>query len=91
MRSFAQCPVSVAAQRDQGRHDPGVLVSAFISPSKAAPALLIEAVLDGKLDLVVSESTDVLVLEKFAAHAARRRTSRFALDRANISPDAPTP
>ncbi len=34
--------------------DPGVLVSAFISPKKAAPALLVDAILDGNLELLVS-------------------------------------
>jgi predicted nucleic acid-binding protein len=33
--------------------DPGVLVSAFISPKKASPALLVDAVLDGSLDALV--------------------------------------
>lgn len=51
--------------------DPGVLVSAFISPKKAAPALLVDAVLDGSLDVLVcpaliTELTDVLDREKFA-------------------------
>jgi hypothetical protein len=31
--------------------DPGVLVSAFISPKQAAPALLVDAILDGNLDV----------------------------------------
>ena len=77
--------------------DPGVLVSAFISPRKAAPALLIDAVLDGKLDLVVSpllisELTDVLMREKFAAHAAKGRATSYIaalLDRAEMVADAP--
>jgi len=77
--------------------DPGVLVSAFISPRKAAPGLLIDAVLDGKLDLIVSpllisELTDVLMREKFAAHAAEGRAPAYIavlLDRADMVSDAP--
>jgi putative PIN family toxin of toxin-antitoxin system len=77
--------------------DPGVLVSAFISPRKAAPALLIDAVLDGKLDLIVSpllisELTDVLMREKFAAHAAEGRATAYIavlIDRAEMVSDAP--
>ena len=34
--------------------DPGVLVSAFISPRKAAPALLVDAFLDGHFEMLVS-------------------------------------
>lgn len=49
--------------------DPGVLVSAFISPRKAAPALLVDALLDGHFEMIVSpkliaELTDVLGREK---------------------------
>ncbi len=77
--------------------DPGVLVSAFISPRKAAPALIVDAVLDGKLDLIVSpllisELTDVLMREKFAAHAAEGRAAAYIavlLDRADVVADAP--
>jgi uncharacterized protein len=77
--------------------DPGVLVSAFISPRKAAPAVLIDAVLDGKLDLIVSpllisELTDVLMREKFAAHAAEGRATAYIavlIDRAEMVSDAP--
>jgi len=76
--------------------DPGVLLSAFISPRRAAPALLVDAVLDGKLDLIVSpllvsELTDVLVRKKFAAHAAEGRAAAYIavlLDRADMVADA---
>jgi len=49
--------------------DPGVLVSAFISTRKAAPALLVDALLDGHFEMIVSpkliaELTDVLGREK---------------------------
>ena len=76
--------------------DPGVLVSAFISPRKAAPALIVDAALDGKLDLIVSpllisELTDVLMRVKFAAHAAEGRAAAYIavlLDRAEMVADA---
>ena len=50
-------------------------IASRASPRKAAPALIIDAVLDGELDLIVSpllisELTDVLMRVKFAAHAA---------------------
>ena len=75
--------------------DPGVLVSAFISPKKAAPALLVDAILDGSLDVLVSpaliaELTDVLEREKFAAHAAEGRAAAYIAalrDRATMVKD----
>lgn len=75
--------------------DPGVLVSAFISPRKAAPALLVDAFLDGRFEMLVSpkliaELTDVLGREKFAAHAADGRAAAFIavlLDRAEMVKD----
>lgn len=77
--------------------DPGVLVSAFISPKKAAPALLVDAFLDGKLDVLVSsaliaELTDALGREKFSAHAAEGRAAAYIAvlrDRAEMVEDAP--
>jgi hypothetical protein len=62
--------------------DPGVLVSAFISPKKAAPALLVDAALDGTLDALVcpaliAELTDVLGREKFAKHLTEGRAAVF--------------
>lgn len=76
--------------------DPGVLVSAFISPRKAAPALLVDAFLDGRFEMLVSpmliaELTDVLGRKKFAAHAAEGRAAAFVavlLDRAEMVQDA---
>ena len=73
--------------------DPGVLVSAFISPRKAAPALLVDAFLDGHFEMLVSpkliaELTDVLGREKFAAHASDGRAAAFIavlLDRAEMA------
>ena len=75
--------------------DPGVLVSAFISPRKAAPALLVDAFLDGHVEMLVSpaliaELTDVLGREKFAAHASDGRAAAFIavlLDRAEMVKD----
>jgi putative PIN family toxin of toxin-antitoxin system len=77
--------------------DPGVLVSAFISPKKAAPALLMDAVLDGSLDVLVcpaliAELTDVLGREKFAKHSAEGRAASFITafrDRATMTDDPP--
>ena len=80
--------------------DPGVLVSAFISPKKAAPALLVDAILDGNIELLVSpaliaELTDVLGREKFAAHDAEGRAAAYIAalrDRARMVEDvAPGP
>lgn len=78
--------------------DPGVLVSAFISPRKAAPALLVDAFLDGHFDIVVSpaliaELTDVLGRKKFAAQAAEGRAAAYIAvlrDRAEIVDDVPS-
>jgi putative PIN family toxin of toxin-antitoxin system len=77
--------------------DPGVLVSAFISPKKAAPALLVDAVLDGNLDVLVcpaliDELTDVLGREKFAKHSAEGRAAAVIeafRDRAMMTEDPP--
>jgi putative PIN family toxin of toxin-antitoxin system len=76
--------------------DPGVLVSAFISSRRAAPALLVDAFLNGHFEMLVSptlisELTDVLGREKFAAHAAEGRAAAFVavlLDRAEMVQDA---
>ena len=77
--------------------DPGVLVSAFISPKKAAPALLVDAVFDGSLDALVcpallDELTDVLGRKKFAKHSADGRAAAFVVafrDRATMTTDPP--
>jgi putative PIN family toxin of toxin-antitoxin system len=77
--------------------DPGVLVSAFISPKKAAPALLVDAILDGNLDVLVcpaliAELTDVLGREKFAKHAAEGRATAYVAafrDRTTMVEDPP--
>ncbi len=76
--------------------DSGVVVSAFIPPRKAAPALLVDAFLDGHFEMIVSptliaELTDVLGRDKFAAHAAEGRAAAFIavlLDRAEMVKDA---
>ncbi len=62
--------------------DPGVLVSAFISPKKAAPGLLVDAFLDGRLDVIVcpaliAELTDVLGRERFKTQAAEGRAAAY--------------
>ncbi|HEX7290959.1 MAG TPA: putative toxin-antitoxin system toxin component, PIN family [Conexibacter sp.] len=62
--------------------DPGVFVSAFVSPKRAAPALLVEALLDGQVSAVVSpalldELTRVLRREKFAAYSGEGRADAF--------------
>lgn len=77
--------------------DPGVLVSAFISPKKAAPALLVDAIFDGSLDMLVcptliDELSDVLGREKFAKHAAEGRAAAYIAalcDRATMVDDPP--
>lgn len=77
--------------------DPGVLVSAFISPKKAAPALLVDAVFDGSLDALVcpallAELTDVLGRKKFAKHSAEGRATAFIAafqDRATMTGNPP--
>jgi hypothetical protein len=56
--------------------DPGVLVSAFISSRRAAPALLVDALLDGRFEMVVTpkliaELTDVLGRAKFSLNACQ--------------------
>jgi hypothetical protein len=73
--------------------DPGVLVSAFISPRKAAPALLVDAFLDGHFEMLVSpkliaELTDVLGREKFAAHAADGRAAAWIVTGSALSGDS---
>jgi hypothetical protein len=37
--------------------DPGVLVPAFISSRRAAPALLVDALLDGRFEAVVTPNS----------------------------------
>jgi putative PIN family toxin of toxin-antitoxin system len=76
--------------------DPGVLVSPFISPRKAAHALLVDAFLDVHFEMLVSpeliaELTDVLGRERFATHASDGRAAAFIavlLDQAEIVKDA---
>ena len=62
--------------------DPGVFVSAFISSKRAAPALIVEALLDGRIGAVASptlldELTEVLQRKKFAKFAADGRGEAF--------------
>ena len=62
--------------------DPGVLVSAFISPRRSAPSLIVEAILDGRIDALscpalIAELTDVLSREKFATHTAEGRAKTY--------------
>lgn len=62
--------------------DPGVLLSAFISPRRSAPSLIVEAILDGRIDVLacpalIAELTDVLSREKFAKHTAEGRAKTY--------------
>jgi putative PIN family toxin of toxin-antitoxin system len=62
--------------------DPGVLLSAFISPRRSAPALIVEAVFDGQITILacpalIAELTDVLSREKFAKHTAEGRAEAY--------------
>jgi uncharacterized protein len=62
--------------------DPGVLLSAFISPRRSAPSLIVEAILDGRIDALacpalITELTDVLSREKFATHTAEGRAKTY--------------
>ncbi len=75
--------------------DPGVFVSAFVSPRRAAPSLIVEAVLDGQMEALlcpalVAELAGVLARDKFAAHAAEGRAEAFVmllLDRGAVVAD----
>lgn len=56
--------------------DPGVYVSAFISPRRAAPAIVVEALLDGHIDALVSP----LLLAELARVLGRAKFERAASD-----------
>jgi len=62
--------------------DPGVYVSAFISPRRAAPGIAIESLLDGDIDALVSpllmaELARVLGRDKFERAASDGRADAF--------------
>jgi putative PIN family toxin of toxin-antitoxin system len=62
--------------------DPNVFVSAFISPRRAAPAMLVEAFLEARIEvaarpLLIEEFADVVARPKFARHAADGRGHDF--------------
>jgi putative PIN family toxin of toxin-antitoxin system len=62
--------------------DPGVFVSAFISPRRSAPALIVEAIFARRLEVVVSakllgELREVLGRDKFAKYAENGRSEAF--------------
>ncbi len=62
--------------------DPNVFVSAFISPRRSAPALLVEAFLDGRVQVLVcacliDEFAGVLARPKFARHSGDGRARDF--------------
>ena len=62
--------------------DPGVYVSAFISPRRAAPGLVVEALLDGDIEalvspLLIAELARVLGREKFDKVASDGRAEAF--------------
>jgi putative PIN family toxin of toxin-antitoxin system len=56
--------------------DPGVYVSAFISPRRAAPAIVVEALLDGEIEALVSP----LLLAELARVLGRTKFERAASD-----------
>ena len=56
--------------------DPGVYVSAFISPRRAAPGLVVEALLDGEIEALVSP----LLLAELARVLGRAKFERAASD-----------
>jgi uncharacterized protein len=62
--------------------DPGVYVSAFISPRRAAPAIVVEALLDGRFEglvspLLIGELARVLSRPKFDRAASDGRAEAF--------------
>jgi putative PIN family toxin of toxin-antitoxin system len=62
--------------------DPGVLVSAFISPRKSAPSIVVEAIFDRRIDILIcpaliAELTDVLSREKFARYTTQERAEDY--------------
>lgn len=77
--------------------DPGVLISAFISPRQAAPGLIVRALFDGRIEAVacpmlLDELTDVLARKKFAKHAREGRADAYiaAIETAvTLVPDPP--
>ena len=76
--------------------DPGVLVSAFISPRRSAPSLIVEAILDGRIDALscpalIAELTDVLSREKFATHTAEGRGQAYIASIAESTKHAEDP
>jgi putative PIN family toxin of toxin-antitoxin system len=56
--------------------DPGVYVSAFISPRRAAPAIVVEALLDARLKALVSP----LLIGELARVLSRPKFERAASD-----------
>lgn len=80
--------------------DPGVYVSAFISPRRAAPGMVVEALLDGEIEALVSplllaELARVLGRDKFARAASDGRGEAFvaliAERGVRVEDPAPTP
>lgn len=80
--------------------DPGVYVSAFISPRRAAPGLVVEALLDGDIEalvspLLIAELARVLGREKFDRVASDGRSAAFveliAERGVRVEDPAPTP
>jgi putative PIN family toxin of toxin-antitoxin system len=56
--------------------DPGVYVSAFISPRRAAPGIVVEALLDGDIDVLISP----LLLAELARVLGRTKFERATSD-----------
>jgi uncharacterized protein len=80
--------------------DPGVYVSAFISPRRAAPGIVVEALLDGDVGALVSpklmaELARVLGRDKFQRAASDGRAEAFvaliAERGVRVEDPAPTP
>ncbi len=62
--------------------DPGVLLSAFISPRRSAPSIIVEAILDRRIGILtcpalIAELTDVLSREKFAKYTTQDRAEDY--------------
>lgn len=71
--------------------DPGVLVSAFISPRRSAPTIILEAILDRRISILscpalTVELTDVLSRGKFTKHTTQESVAEY-IDSINECPE----
>lgn len=76
--------------------DPGVLVSAFISPGRSAPSIILDAILEDRISILASpalfaELADVLHRAKFARYATQDGASRYIASIAEHAEHAPDP